>query len=122
VQADHRLQVHGPDQGVGTATDPRRRRFSAEDARFLDTRDQHCRHPRCDGAIADHDRVRAADHGRATRTNGQGLCEAHNLVKEISGWTEDVTAPRPAHHTVEITTPTGHTCRSQAPPGLPPPV
>jgi len=112
-----------PLTGVVTAIDPRRRRFSAADARFLDTRDQHCRHPRCDGAITDHDHVvRAADRGPATRTNGQGLCEAHNLVKETPGWTARVADPRPGHHTVEITTPTGHTYRSQAPPGLPPPV
>jgi hypothetical protein len=107
---------------VVTDRDPRRRRFSAEDARFLDARDHHCRHPRCDGAIADHDHVRRrADGGPATRSNGQGLCEAHNLVKELPGWRSRVTDPRPGSHTVEITTPTGHTYRSQAPPGLPPP-
>ncbi len=112
-----------PVTGVLTAIDPRRRRFSAEDSRFLRVRDQHCRHPRCDGAITDDDHVvRRADRGPSTRTNGQGLCEAHNLVKEIPGWNARVTDPRPGRHTVEITTPTGHTYRSQAPPGLPPPV
>jgi hypothetical protein len=111
-----------PVTGVVTDRDPRRRRFSAEDARFLDVRDRHCRHPRCDGAIADHDHVRRrADGGPTTRSNGQGLCEAHNLVKELPGWRSRVTDPRPGSHTVEITTPTGHTYRSQAPPGLPPP-
>ena len=112
-----------PATGVVTAIDPRRRRFHPADSRFIRVRDQHCRHPRCDGAIADHDHVvRAADGGPATRTNGQGLCEAHNLVKEIPGWSARVADPRPGHHTVETTTPTGHTYRSQAPPGLPPPV
>ena len=111
-----------PVTGVVTVIDPKRRRFSADDARFLDTRDQHCRHPRCDGGIADHDHVvRAADHGPATRTNGQGLCEGHNMVKEVPGWSARVADPRPGRHTVEIRTPTGHTYRSQAPPGLPPP-
>ena len=34
-----------PTTGVVTAIDPTRRRFTPADARFLDTRDQHCRHP-----------------------------------------------------------------------------
>ena len=106
---------------VVTTTDPTRRRFSAADARFLDTRDQHCRHPLCEGAITDHDHVtRHRQGGPATRSNGQGLCEAHNLVKEVAGWRTDVVDPRPGHHTVTTTTPTGHSYRSQAPPGLPP--
>ncbi|MGH3361731.1 MAG: HNH endonuclease [Nocardioides sp.] len=112
-----------PITGVATSLDPRRRRFGPQDDRFLDVRDQTCRHPRCDGAIADHDHVvRAADHGETTRDNGQGLCEAHNLVKEAPGWTARVIDPNPGRHTVEVTTPTGHTYRSNAPPALPPPV
>ncbi len=112
-----------PLTGTVTALDPRRRRFSPADARFIESRDQNCRHPRCHAAIADHDHItRNSDGGLATRTNGQGLCEAHNLVKEIPGWTTHVTDPYPARHTVQITTPTGHTYQSQAPPGLPPPV
>jgi hypothetical protein len=112
-----------PITGVVTQLDPRRRRFSRQDARYLETRDQHCRLPRCHGAIADLDHViRHADGGPSARTNGQGLCEAHNLVKEIPGWTTHVTDRRPGHHTVAITTPTGHTYRSHAPPGLPPPL
>lgn len=108
---------------VVTAVDSRRRRFGPEDVRFLDLRDQHCRQPRCDGAITDHDHVdRAVDGGPTTRPNGQGLCEAHNLVKEVPGWRSRVTDARPGQHTVEITTPTGHVYRSQAPPGLPPPL
>ncbi len=107
-----------PATGLVTTIDPRRRRFTPADSRFLGIRDQHCRHPRCDGAITDHDHViRPAEGGPATRTNGQGLCEAHNLVKETPGWTTRVADPRPGHHTVETTTPTGHTYRSQAPPG-----
>ncbi len=112
-----------PATSVITATDPTRRRFSPADARLLQARDQHCRHPRCDAAITDHDHItRRADGGPTTHSNGQGLCEAHNLVKEIPGWHTHVADPRPGHHTVQITTPTGHTYRSQAPPGLPPPV
>jgi hypothetical protein len=112
-----------PVTGVVTTIDPRRRRFSNHDARYLETRDQHCRHPGCHGAIADLDHViRHTAGGPTTRTNGQGLCEAHNLVKELPGWTTHVTDRRPGHHTVATTTPTGHTYRSHAPPGLPPPL
>lgn len=112
-----------PTTGVVTDTDSRRRRFSPADARYLETRDQHCRHPGCHAAIADHDHItRNADGGPATRANGQGLCEAHNLVKEIPGWHTHLVDGRPAHHTVATTTPTGHTYRSHAPPGLPPPL
>lgn len=112
-----------PVSGIATAADPQRRRFTGEDARFLDLRDQTCRHPHCDGDIADHDHVvRVADGGETTRTNGQGLCEAHNLVKEMPGWKTRVVDPRPGQHTVEIRTPTGHIYRSHAPPALPPTV
>ena len=111
-----------PETGVVTHVDSRRRLFSPEDARFLDLRDQRCRHPRCDGAIADHDHVRRfTDGGATTRANGQGLCEAHHLVKELPGWRSSVSDPRPGRHTVSITTPTGHTYRSHAPPSLPQP-
>lgn len=93
------------------------------DARFLDARDQYCRHPRCDAPIPDHDHVtRVGDDGETNRSNGQGLCEAHDIVKELPGWHARVVDARAARHTVEITTPTGHTYRSHAPPGLPPPV
>lgn len=110
-----------PVSGVAIASDPRRRCFNGEDARFLDLRDQTCRHPRCDADIADHDHVvRVADDGETTRANGQGLCEAHNLVKEMPGWRARVTDPRPGRHAVDIRTPTGHTYRSHAPPALPP--
>ncbi|MEC5180708.1 hypothetical protein RCH07_002062, partial [Arthrobacter sp. CG_A4] len=55
-----------------------------------------------------------------TRTNGAGLCEACNHTKENPGWTAK---PRPGpdatphhRHTIELTTPTGHTYHSTAPP------
>ncbi|MCW2792615.1 MAG: hypothetical protein JWO76_1713 [Nocardioides sp.] len=109
--------------GVVTQVDPRRRRLTRHDGLVVDLRDQTCRHPGCESPIADHDHVlRHADDGPSTLANAQGLCEGHNLVKEMPGWHARVTDPRPGHHTVVTTTPTGHTYRSQAPPGLPPPV
>lgn len=112
-----------PVTGLVTHADPRRRRLSAADQLVVDARDQTCRHPGCESQIADRDHVvRFADGGPTTRANTQGLCEGHNLVKEMPGWRARVIDPRPGRHTVEVTTPTGHTYRSQAPPGLPPPL
>jgi hypothetical protein len=110
--------------GVVTDVEARRRRFfGTGESREIRVRDQVCRHPACDSPIADDDHVRrVADGGLTVKGNGQGLCEAHNLVKEIPGWRTRVADARPGHHTVETTTPTGHTYRSQAPPGLPPPL
>ncbi|SDP05354.1 hypothetical protein SAMN04487914_102239, partial [Arthrobacter sp. ok909] len=49
-----------------------------------------------------------------TRTNGAGLCEACNHTKETPGWNAQ---PRPGpRHTIQLTTPTGHTYQSTAPP------
>jgi hypothetical protein len=112
-----------PATAVVTSVDTRRRRFFGDtDSRLLRLRDQTCRHPGCDAPIAHDDHVQPfARGGETTPANGQGLCQGHNQVKELPGWTDRVTDPRPGHHTTEITTPTGHTYRSQAPPGLPPP-
>lgn len=113
-----------PVTGIVTDLEARRRRFFGKrEALEIAVRDQGCRHPGCDSPIGHRDHVRrVADGGPSVRANGQGLCEAHNLVKEMPGWRSRVSDPRPGHHTVETTTPTGHTYRSQAPPGLPPPV
>jgi len=113
-----------PVTGQVTDLDARRRRFhSAPDARFTRLRDQHCRHPRCEGGIGHLDHPKpVAQGGLSTRANSQGLCEPHNYVKEMPGWSASVVDDRPGHHTIEVTTPTGHTYQSKAPPGLPPPL
>ncbi|MDX6372235.1 MAG: hypothetical protein QOD98_1223, partial [Nocardioidaceae bacterium] len=49
-----------------------------------------------------------------TADNGQGLCELCNYAKEADGWSAR-TVPGP-RHTVETTTPTGHTYTSTADP------
>jgi hypothetical protein len=54
--------------------------------------------------------------------NGQGLCEACNYVKESPGWRHRVVSEDFETHTVEVTTPTGHTYVSKAPPLPGPPV
>ncbi|HSO89961.1 MAG TPA: HNH endonuclease, partial [Arthrobacter sp.] len=49
-----------------------------------------------------------------THSNGAGLCEACNHTKETPGWSS---RPRPGpRHTLEVTTPTGHSHHSTAPP------
>jgi hypothetical protein len=72
--------------------------------------------------------VRHLDHihehargGPSTDTNGQGLCLRCNHTKKLPGFTaETIPTQEPgAPHTVRTTTPTGHTCMSQAPPLLP---
>lgn len=76
-----------------------------------------CRTPYCDAPIrhADHARPRRTG-GRTSSANGQGLCEACNYLKESPGWRHRVVSEAFETHTVEVTTPTGHTYFSQAPP------
>jgi hypothetical protein len=100
-----------------TTIDTRRRRFATAVARFLGYRDQACRFPYCTAPIRQVDHIRPHRDGGSTNAgNGQGLCEHHNYSKETPGWTTSVQNHVP--HTTSITTPTGHTHQSQAPPPL----
>ena len=102
--------------------DSRVRLFPPGLRRFIQTRDDTCRTPYCDAPIRHLDHVLPWHNGgTTTRTNGAGLCEACNHTKEIPGWNAQ---PRPGpRHTIQLTTPTGHTYQSTAPPlpGHPPP-
>jgi hypothetical protein len=110
-----------PVTGQVTDIGPRKRYHRGTDAAYLRLRDQLCRHPGCERPIAHGDHPEpVAEGGPTTRANSQGLCEGHNYVKEMPGWAHRVVDGRPGHHTIEVTTPTGHTYRSHAPPGLPP--
>lgn len=104
-----------PRSGELIALDSTRRLFPAGLARFIRTRDRSCRTPGCNARIRDIDHVLAwALGGPSTADNGQGCCKSCNLTKETPGWS---TRPLPGdRHTVEITTPTGMTYRSTAPP------
>ncbi|HEY7717615.1 MAG TPA: DUF222 domain-containing protein [Pedococcus sp.] len=97
--------------------DSRRRRFSGQLRRFLVARDQTCRTPWCDAPIRDGDHAHPSRTGGATdAANGQGLCRACNLAKEAPGWKARTLDPAPAQrHTVETTTPAGHSYQSAAP-------
>ncbi|MDM7989608.1 HNH endonuclease signature motif containing protein [Arthrobacter sp. zg-Y877] len=108
-----------PVTGELTAMDSRARLFPRSLARFIATRDQTCRMPWCGAPIRHVDHVRPHRDGGVTGTeNGQGLCEACNQAKEAPDWHARRVDPlgSETRHTIETTTPTGHTYRSTAPP------
>jgi hypothetical protein len=104
-----------PDTGDLVAMDSQRRLFPAQLRHFIQTRDDTCRTPYCDAPIRHHDHIIPwHDGGPTTLANGAGLCEACNHTKELPGWKAK---PRPGpRHAIELTTPTGHTYSSTAPP------
>ncbi|WP_353713217.1 DUF222 domain-containing protein [Arthrobacter sp. K5] len=104
-----------PGTGDLVAMDSRRRLFPPKLRRFIQVRDDTCRTPYCDAPIRHHDHIIPwHNDGPTTLANGAGLCEACNHTKELPGWK---TQPRPGpRHTIELTTPTGHTYHSTAPP------
>jgi hypothetical protein len=109
-----RLYTH-PGTGNLVAMDSRARIFPGGLRRFIQARDDTCRTPYCDAPIRHLDHIIPWHHGGlTTSTNGAGLCEACNHAKEAPGWRA---RPRPGpRHTLELTTPTGHTYQSTAPP------
>jgi hypothetical protein len=110
-----------PGTGQLLGMDSRARLMPPGMQRVIHARDQLCRTPWCDAPIRHHDHVVPwRETQETTEVNGQGLCEACNLAKEADGWhARTIPGPR---HTVETTTPTGHTYQSTAPPlpGTPP--
>jgi hypothetical protein len=104
-----------PRTGDLVAMDSRARIFPPGLRRLIQTRDDTCRTAYCDAPIRHLDHIIPWHHaGQTTKANGAGLCEACNHTKETSGWTA---VPRPGpRHTIELTTPTGHTYHSTAPP------
>lgn len=107
-----------PDLGTLVAMDSSRILFEGDLRRLLFARDGGmCRTPWCTSPIRHADHVRRRrEGGKTTLDNGQGLCEACNYAREAPGWEHRVRSQWPDGHDVEITTPTGHTYRSQAPP------
>ena len=104
-----------PATGELLATDSKARLFAGGLRRFIETRDDSCRTPYCDAPIRHIDHVVPwRSGGRTSLANGAGLCEACNHTKESPGWS---TKAMPGDvHTLEISTPTGHTYQSKAPP------
>lgn len=95
--------------------DSKARLFPKNLARFITARDRRCRMPGCNAKIREIDHVFAWSlGGLTTEANGQGCCRACNQTKELPGF---CTRPVPgARHTMEITTPSGKTYHSTAPP------
>lgn len=104
-----------PGDGRLIAMDSRARCVPEGLGSFVEARDQFCRTPWCGAPLRhkDHAVPHDAD-GETSEPNIQGLCERCNHAKQAMGWRA---RPRPGpRHTVETTTPTGHTYRSTAPP------
>ncbi|GAA2134040.1 HNH endonuclease [Nocardioides bigeumensis] len=103
-----------PTTGQLVAMDSRARTFPDGLARFIRLRDRVCRTPWCDAPVRHIDHVQDhADGGPTSAANGEGLCESCNHAKQAAGWHARA-RPGP-RHTVQVTTPTGHTYRSKAP-------
>jgi hypothetical protein len=108
-----------PEDRALVAMESTSRRFDGMLAEFLDLRDAGtCRTPGCNGAIRHHDHVTpVADDGPTDTSNGQGLCERCNYVKESPGWTSWVADPGDANlHEVHGVTEHLRLVRSTAPP------
>ncbi len=104
-----------PGTGELVAMDSKARLFPPGLRRFLLSRDDTCRTPYCDAPIRHLDHIIPWHSGGTTnQANGAGLCEACNHTKEAPGWRVH---PRPGpRHTLQLTTPTGHSYHSTAPP------
>lgn len=112
-----RLYRH-PKSGGLVAMESRSRAFPPGLARFIRVRDGgHCRTPYCDAPIRHTDHATPVSAGGATSAhNGNGRCAQCNYDKEAPGWTVAADTDTAGTHTTDITTPTGHTYRSTAPP------
>ncbi|MGI8868930.1 MAG: hypothetical protein ACR2F6_08795 [Mycobacteriales bacterium] len=108
-------------RGVTIGMDSRARRFTPAQRELIMLRDHTCRTPHCDAAIRHTDHVRRhADNGPTSVTKAQGLCEGGNYRKEHPDWRTVVIAGGDdgAPHTTRITTPSGLSYESTAPPPL----
>jgi hypothetical protein len=108
-----------PTTGELVAMDSSARLFRGGLRTVVQLRDQFCRTPWCNAPIRHGDHaLGVADGGHTSAAGGQGLCESCNYAKEATDWRA---RPEPGPgHTIETTTPTGHTYRSAAPPLLRP--
>jgi hypothetical protein len=116
-----RLFAH-PTHGTLVGGDPNKRLFDGFLAQLIDLRDHgRCRDPFCDAPIRHHDHTRPARAGGPTSlTNGRGVCARGNYTREMPGWQVHTIHDGDEHgdqpHTVQTTTPTGHTYTSRAGP------
>lgn len=110
--AIRRLYVR-PNGGGLAAMESKRRTFPAGLRQFIAIRDEVCRTPWCGAPIRHADHVIPAHQGGPTSaSNGQGLCEQCNQVKEHPGW-----RARPDPDGMVVTeTPSGRQYPSRPPP------
>jgi len=85
-------------------------------AALLRAREQGiCATTHCDAPVRHIDHITPhAQGGETSLDNGQGLCARCNHAKQAPGWRQTVTE-LDGRHTVETSTPTGHTYDSVAP-------
>ena len=99
--------------------DPAARRFTGWLAKLLKLRDGgSCREPYCNAPIRHLDHIISyRDGGQTIYANGRGVCERHNHIREMPGWTVETLQSGPGGHpgVIATTTPTGHTYLSRAP-------
>lgn len=108
-----------PDTGKLVAMDSAARSFGGNLKRFITLRDQRCRTPHCNGRIEELDHVvQVRRNGKTTEINGSGRCRRCNRTKEAPGWHEEP-LPGRGRHSFKITTPSGHSYTSTAPPPRP---
>ncbi|MHA7281608.1 HNH endonuclease [Arthrobacter sp. TMS2-4] len=106
-----------PGTGELVGVESRSRLFTTGQRRFIQARDHLCRTPYCDAPIRHHDHIIPwHTNGPTSLSNGAGLCEACNHTKELDGWNARTIATPGFRHTREVSTPTGHTYHSTAPP------
>jgi hypothetical protein len=114
-----RLYAH-PGSGALVSMESRSRLFPRGLATFVGLRDQRCRTPYCDAPIRHRDHAEPwADGGATTASNGLGLCERCNYVKDVAGWRVEPSVDEHYSHTAKFVTPTGAQYRSGAPPRIP---
>jgi hypothetical protein len=99
--------------------DSRQRLLRDNLARYVRYRDQWCRTPWCGAPIREGDHVTDyAETGATNADDAQGTCVSCNHAKQGIGWHARPSPGNGLGHTVETTTPTGHTYTSTAPPVL----
>lgn len=117
AEAAVRRLYANPRTGNLVAMDSKARTFPKGLRWLIKMRDQTCRTPYCDAPIRHIDHItRHADGGATCVGNGEGLCERCNYAKESPDWQTTTVYDRYGRHTTEVTTPTGRTYRSSAPP------
>ncbi|MBT0567506.1 DUF222 domain-containing protein [Williamsia sp. CHRR-6] len=111
-------RVFASPAGAVVAMESRARLFPSGLQRVLDARDQGlCRLPYCDAPIVEYDHAQPHSRGGPTSAhNGLGMCATHNRAKQNPGWNVTTHDPPGGRHTAVVSTPTGATHMSTAPP------